>query len=45
MREGEGRQSILKGKTKRVYNKFMTGIGTVSVTTLRYLLEKRAEHL
>jgi hypothetical protein len=32
-RENEGRQSILKGKTKKVYNLLMTG--TVSVATLR----------
>jgi hypothetical protein len=43
LREGEGRQSVLKGKTKRVYNQLLTG--TVSVATLRCLLERRAEQL
>jgi hypothetical protein len=40
VREGEGRQSIRKGKE---YSQVMAG--TVSVTTHRYLLEKRAEML
>jgi hypothetical protein len=33
VREGEGMQSILKGKTKRVYNQLMTS--TLSLATLR----------
>jgi hypothetical protein len=43
VREGEGRQSVLTGKTERVYNQLMTG--KVSVATLRFLLEGRAEQL
>jgi hypothetical protein len=41
VREGEERQSILKGKTKRAYNQLMTG--TVSVATFGCLLERRDE--
>jgi hypothetical protein len=43
VREDEGRQSVRKGKTKRVYNQLMTG--TMSVATLRILLERRPEQL
>ena len=43
VREGEGRQSVLKGKTKSVYNQLITC--TVSVATLIFLLERRAEQL
>jgi hypothetical protein len=39
--EGEGRQSVLKGKTNIVHNQS----STVSVATSRLLQERRAERL
>jgi hypothetical protein len=41
VREGEGRQSVLYGKTKRVYNQLITG----TVNVARFLLERRVEQL
>jgi hypothetical protein len=42
VRKGKGRRSVLQGKARRAYSQLT---GTVSVATLRWLLERRAEQL